>query len=170
MKDLVQDRAKVSLLNFLVITSEAYNVKHTFTGYKRQVVDPIVRLFKKARIVRTHINDKIMKTLVKTKSDMELQTGKKTKKSKELKKLVGKIEQKQIDLMAWLIYQIFMQRHKLKVIYIRLNREDGPTGDEEEAEEVQQARLQIKIDLQGKARAQHQILDLYIEKLTGDAK
>ena len=79
------------MLNFLAITSEAYNVRHTFSGYKRKVVDPIVRLLKKSSNSRAAIKAKIISTLIKQKQEIDMSTAKK-KKLKDLKKAVGKLE------------------------------------------------------------------------------
>ena len=102
---------------------------------------------------------------------------KKNKKKKESQKLAQKIDPANIEKAAILITKIFLLRHKVKMIWFSINCFEGDDvenseflkGDEND-EARREAQLQRKIKLRELAKQRTETLDLFIEKLTTDAK
>lgn len=124
MRDLIIERAKSSLLNFMTITSEAYNIRMTFKHYISNVILPLQKKFRVGSNRRSHIKEHILRELIDRKHELlnpikEKKSASKKAKSKEKDKgekplskekqgQVRKITEEQLALATEIIYKILV--------------------------------------------------------------
>ena len=88
-------------------------------------------------------------------------TKKSSKKAKETAKLVKKLDDKQVENMRDILNKIFIMRHKVRMLWFKINADDAQIEEKEQEEdedeeeipeEVKQAKVDKKLEYKEKLR------------------
>ena len=124
MHENAREEAKARFINYVSFRSEKFHLKSSYVSFIKQKVIPIQRRLKRGFIRRRQIKDYLRTALLTVRQSLNDMNPniKKHRKIKDSLKAVKKIDDDQMENITELVNKIYMQRHKLKMIWFLINR------------------------------------------------
>lgn len=119
MHELAREKAKARFVRYVAFRSEKFHLKNSYIAYIRDKVIPIQRRLKVGYARRKQIKEYLttaLNSMRQTLNEMN-PNAKKNKKIKEMLKSVKKIDDIQMENIIDLVNKIFIDRHKLKMLW-----------------------------------------------------
>ena len=124
MHEIAREKAKARFMSYVAFRSEKFHLKNSYVAYIRDKVIPIQRRLKAGFALRKQIKEYLRTALLsmhQTLNEMN-PNAKKHRKIKDMLKKVKTIEDFQMDNIIDLVNKIYIQRHKLKMIWFMINK------------------------------------------------